>query len=1077
VDRPALKTAAAEPRPLSISPAVWAIAPLLFGSGFCALIYQIAWQREFRLIFGASTAASAAVVAVFMGGLGLGGWVIGPRADRRANPLRFYAVLEALVALTAAATPTLLQLARHVYLSLGGTIVLGDAGGTAVRLVLAGLVLLPPTFIAGGTLGAAARAIEQEGDHRRRGTALLYGVNTLGAVAGCLAATFWLLEALGTRSTLWVAAAVNLLVAALAALWSRRSEALPVTSAAGADARERPAAAPPQFVLGAAAVVGFAFFLMELVWYRMLGPILGGTVYTFGLVLAVALAGIAAGGLLYATAFARRPVGLPAFAASCLIEAALIALPYVLGDRIALLALALRPPAGTVLWGYLAGWTIVTAIVVFPAAVVAGAQFPLLVALLGEGRLQVARHLGRAYFWNTVGGIVGALAGGFGLLPLLTAPGCWKAVALLLAALAVVAIAADRRVTGSVAVVGAGAAGVAIMLLAADGPTAAWRHSAIGAGRANAPTAPGTNAETSWINDARRAVIWEREGVESSVAVHAIAGLSFVVNGKVDGNARNDAPTQVMSGMLGALLRPGAQRSMVIGLGTGSTAGWLAAVPGMERTDVVELEPAILDVARMCAPVNHGAMDNPRVRVRPGDAREALTAGRERYDLVFSEPSNPYRAGVASLFTREFYDAVASRLGPDGVFLQWVQAYEVDEWTVSTVVATLATVFPEVQVWQVHHIDLLLVASQRPLRLDTAALRARIREEPFATALRGAWRATELEDVLARFVAGPALARQVRTQARDLNTDDRNPVEFAFARTLSRSGLFDVVRLRRAAAEIGADRPALDGDVDWGRVARQRRSIYTIAGTTAPAEPGATDAERIRAEAHSLYLSGELAAAVKTFEKQPEPPVGPVETTLFAEGLAETGDPRAVGYIKALREFSSTEAEAATARLALRMEQPELARDALVSAFVHYRTDPWPGQVSMSHALALADELTLGHREMVPFLFEALGQPFSVAALEEPRRIVRLSVASHGPVSDRCRDAVAPFEPHVPWRADLLKYRATCYERTRDPRARQARAELEEFVRHETIRPAAPAPAPAAPAAVGATPSPASSPR
>jgi spermidine synthase len=162
------------------------------------------------------------------------------------------------------------------------------------------------------------------------------------------------------------------------------------------------------------------------------------------------------------------------------------------------------------------------------------------------------------------------------------------------------------------------------------------------------------------------------------------------------------------------------------------------------------------------------------------------------------------------------------------------------------------------------------------------------------------------------------------------------------------------------------------------------------------------------------------------------------------------------------------------------MEQPELARDALVSAFVHYRTDPWPGQVSMSHALALADELTLGHREMVPFLFEALGQPFSVAALEEPRRIVRLSVASHGPVSDRCRDAVAPFEPHVPWRADLLKYRANCYERTRDPRARLARAELEEFVRHETPVPAA-APAPPAsaapPAAVGATPSPASSPR
>jgi spermidine synthase len=214
--------------------------------------------------------------------------------------------------------------------------------------------------------------------------------------------------------------------------------------------------------------------------------------------------------------------------------------------------------------------------------------------------------------------------------------------------------------------------------------------------------------------------------------VQTIAALSFVVNGKVDGNARNDAPTQVMGGLLGALLHPGPHRSMVIGLGTGSTAGWLASLPGMETTDVVELEPAVLEVARLCGPVNQAAMDNPRVHTRIGDAREALTAGRGRYDLVFSEPSNPYRAGVAGLFTREFYQAAAARLAEDGLFLQWVQAYDVDDWTVATVVATLQSVFPEVQVWHVHQADLLLVGGRRPLRLDAERLRARMREEPFA---------------------------------------------------------------------------------------------------------------------------------------------------------------------------------------------------------------------------------------------------------------------------------------------------------------------------------------------------------
>src|SRR4029450_6601288 len=332
-----------------------------------------------------------------------------------------------------------------------------------------------------------------------------------------------------------------------------------------------------------------------------------------------------------------------------------------------------------------------------------------------------------------------------------------------------------------------GTGALLVLLAAADGPTAVWRHSSIGVGRSNAPLAGDANALQGWVNDIRRSIVWEREGVESSVAIESIAALSFVVNGKVDGNARNDAPTQVMSGMVGALLHPGAKRSMVIGLGTGSTAGWLASVPGMERTDVVELEPAILHVAELCKPVNQGAMENPRVSTSIGDAREALTAGRGRYDLIFSEPSNPYRAGVASLFPREFYAAAASRLEQDGLFLQWVQAYDVDDWTVSTVMATLLSVFPEVEVWHVHQADMLLVGSCRRLRMDAAQWRARMREQPFATALPGVWRASELEDALSRFVAGPPLVRRLREQVRDLNTDDRNLVEFAFARSLSRA--------------------------------------------------------------------------------------------------------------------------------------------------------------------------------------------------------------------------------------------------------------------------------------------------
>ena len=172
-----------------------------------------------------------------------------------------------------------------------------------------------------------------------------------------------------------------------------------------------------------------------------------------------------------------------------------------------------------------------------------------------------------------------------------------------------------------------------------------------------------------------------------------------------------------------------------------------------------------------------------------------------------------------------------------------------------------------------------------------------------------------------------------------------------------------------------------------------------------------------------------------------------MDTALFAEGLAEAGDPGAAAYIRTLHDVDPTEAEAATARLALRLGQLPVARDALVSAFVHYRTNPWPSQMSMSHALALAEELTRAHAELVPLVFDALGEPFAVAAIEEPRRLVRLSVGSHSGTFYRCDEAIAPFEPHVPWRADVLQYRVRCYEQSRDRRARAARADLEEFKR------------------------------
>jgi len=1026
------------------------LAPLLYGSGLCALVYQIAWQREFRLIFGASTAAAAAVLAIFIGGLGLGGLKLGPWADRHRSPMRLYADLETGIALSAALTPLLLVAVRRAYIGLGGTLQLGLVGATALRLLLTALVLALPTFLMGGTLSAAARAVETRDDLGRRAVALLYAANTLGAVTGALVATFVFLELFGTRSTVWLASLLNLLVAVFARHLARGLA--PPEAAAGEPARGPvPAAAPAAFVLTSAAGVGAAFFLMELVWYRMLGPLLGGSVFSFGLILAVALAGIGLGGLLFSLMARQRVATLRGLAWTCLLEAACLGLPYALGDRIAILAAFLRPLGAVGFGGHVLAWSAIAGIVVFPASLVAGAQFPLLIALLGQGQQQVGRQVGLAYACNTGGAILGSLVGGFGLIPILTAPGCWRAVVAGLLLLGLAALTLSMRRDGPRA--GALAPGALLVagaaLLFARGPTPAWRHSGIGVGLNNPPNTP--NGIINWVRSERRLTWWEADGIESSVALQPRgSALAFSLNGKLDGNCRTDAPTQVVSGLLGALVHPDTVgRALVIGLGTGSTAGWLGALPDAERVDVVELEPAVREVARACAAVNQHVLENPRVHFVSGDARELLLTTPERYDVIFSEPSNPYRSGIASLFTREYYAAAAARLRPNGLFVQWVQAYWIDARTVRTIYATLASVFPAVEIWQTYSYDTLLIASQRPIDYDASRLRARLASEPIASAFRLGWRADSLEAVLAHRLAGPALVREVARREDRTNSDDMNLVEFGFARTIGAAGLFDVDQVRAAAQLSGDARPSVRGHLEWERVEEERYALAVAEGR-APAIPGelSNDA-RLRLAAQSQHALGDDRGALAAWRSQAQEARSPSEVVLLAELLAELGDEGAIPVLDRLKLQQPIEAQALLARLRLRQSRFEDCLDALETAFVAYRADPWPAPRLMWEALATARELFGRRPDSGARLIAALGTPFAVAAHNEERLRLLTFVGARLPLTASCVQLLAPLEPHFPWQRESLVFRARCYAASRNARAALAARELSEFLARE----------------------------
>lgn len=1038
------------------------IACLLFGSGLCALIYQVAWLREMRLIFGASHSASAAVLAIFMGGLGLGGLILGKRADQSENPLKLYSQLEFAIAISVLFTPVLIDLCRWLYIALGGSVALGSTGATIVRLLASTMVLAVPTLLMGGTLPAAAKAAETDDDSSRRSLAILYGLNTLGAVTGVLFSTFFLMEVLGTRTTLYCASLLNLVVAAVAYQYSQSiakatsTPQAPRNSETGTKKeqndrapRENQESPAPRFVLLSAGLVGFVFLLMELVWYRLLSPLLGGSTYTFGVILAVALTGIALGGAAYSLGNRAKTPSLRAFAITCMLEALFLALPFALGDTLATLAMQSRAMSAFGFPGLVFTWIALTSIVVFPAACVSGYQFPLLVAFLGQGSKDVGQQVGKAYAWNTLGAILGSLAGGFGFLPLLSAPGTWRLATASLIVFGLGAVILSKVSLGKRAlpiIIGA----LAALALSCDGPGSFWRHSPIGAGRAKLPRQT-PNALRAFKNEIASYVRWEQEGMEMSLALYDHDSFTFVINGKSDGNAKRDRETQVMSGLVGAVLHPDPKKAMVVGLGTGSTAGWLGQIPSMEKVDVVELEPAILEVAKVCHEVNGGVMENDKVKIQIGDAREALLVSREKYDLIFSEPSNPYRAGIASLYTREFYEASKERLTEDGIFIQWLQGYEVDGQTVRSILATLATAFPNVEIWHTNGFDLLFLATMKPIDYDVPRLRKRLATYPYRNCQISSWRSEGLEAFLAHYLADNRVAKLLKEQEGEaINTDDRNLVEYGFARTVGQRDLFRVDEIQEFSRQLLAHKPALkNGPVDQARIEAEAVYIRAMPQYPPPQKAWYSSKAKVLVTAMRRHLRRDYRGSLGAFFSLKRTPKGPIELAIVAEGLAEAGDRRAEIALKELRQYQPGEALGIEARLRLRQKKKQECRALLLKAFESFRKFPWARDHMMENTLRVAEMLAQVDKEAAPVLVKALSEPFAANCLNNYRKTTRMNICLDLDDKELTASVLKDFEPHVPWQYPFLKRRYEIYKALKDPLADQAKKDLEEFIAQE----------------------------
>jgi hypothetical protein len=379
--------------------------------------------------------------------------------------------------------------------------------------------------------------------------------------------------------------------------------------------------------------------------------------------------------------------------------------------------------------------------------------------------------------------------------------------------------------------------------------------------------------------------------------------------------------------------------------------------------------------------------------------------------------------------------------------LQWLQAYNVDGQAVRTIYATLASTFPTIDTWELAANDLLLVASKKQIVYDAAALRARIAEEPFRSALAFAWRAIDLESVFGHFVASTPFARRIaEAEHGRLNVDDRALVEFGFARMSADNVALSGKDIRKLARQRGEHRPgAFRGDIDWTRADEQWAS-FLVAEEEKDDPPDFLGQEpKARLYAQTQFLAGDPAKAVAFWYSQHDEPKTPTELAVVAESLASTADERARPFIERLRSYQPTEADAIEARLLLRQGKPREAAAAIETTFERHRRDAWPWSIVAKHAIDTAEEITRADPSLADRMYAALEHPFPVYLHEDRRINAMLKIAMKNKLEVPCARTLDLFEPFVPWQRDVLDWRAGCYLGADANKRRPALADLAEL--------------------------------
>jgi predicted membrane-bound spermidine synthase/tetratricopeptide (TPR) repeat protein len=653
------------------------------------------------------------VLATFMGGLALGAHFLGKYADRSANPLKLYAILELIIGIYGVLYPFLMIVCEKLFVSVavGLNLASDQMTLTVLKFLISVITILLPTFCMGGTLPVLLKLLTRSADETGKQVATLYWVNSFGAVLGTALAGFFLIHLYTLDGAIWIAAVVNILVGIAAYLLAK--DVKPDASVQVPAEKSLPAVKYSQSLITLAIVVaigsGFISMVYELTWIRLLTTLLGSSTYSFSVMLIAFIGGIALGGWIISVVISRVK-NLTFLLAICQAGAALFMigtlplyerLPYYLWKVSTLLS---NTPDNFPLFLFYE-FLFCFALMIIPTTF-SGMSLPVVAKMASGDMKALGKNVGNVFSLNTIGAVAGAVATGLIFIPLLGVKQSIELGVMLNAILALVVFVKEERV-GMPWKIGISA------LLVLSGFTyrtafPKWNEnvSTVGVYRAFFKEAP-TSYEQFFKEIEDRTTLWYKEGVTANVAVNEFINdngnreRSLVINGKADASTENDLPTQILLAQIPLILGPNTGDVLVIGLGSGITSGSALQHP-IRSLDCVEISPEVVQCNYLFSEYNHDFSKDPRVRMVVDDAITFVKVNPKKYSCIISEPSNPWIAGIGNLFTSEFFELCKERLEPGGVF--------------KLVLRTISTSFPYVALWAPSDADVILIASMEPLQ-------------------------------------------------------------------------------------------------------------------------------------------------------------------------------------------------------------------------------------------------------------------------------------------------------------------------------------------------------------------------